>query len=99
MNSNEIFNTFAPPILTLIFSGICYGWARTTRRGKPLTSMQRQMIVYATVFALGMAYLILFQDELGRFLRWGDAWIAGLILWGVMLAAFAWCRHRSTFPG
>jgi tryptophan-rich sensory protein len=96
MNSNEIFNIVAPPILTLIFSGICYAWARTTRRGKPLTSLQRGMILYAAVFALGMVYLILFQDGLGRFFRWRDAWIAALVLWGVMLAALAWRRHRST---
>lgn len=96
MNSNQIFNIIAPPVLALMFSVICYGWARATRRGKPLTSLQRGMILYATIFALGMVYLILFQDGLGKFLRWKDAWIAALVLWGLILAALAWWRHRST---
>lgn len=97
MNSNHIFNIVAPPVLTFIFSGICYSWACATRRGKPLTPLQRGMILYATIFALGMVYLILFQDVVGEFLRWKDAWIAALVLWGLVLAVLAWRRHRSSF--
>ena len=96
MSSNQIFNLVAPPILTLIFSGICYAWARATRRGEPLTPLQGGMILYATIFALGMVYLILFQDGVVRLLRWKYAWIVALVLWGTILAALAWRRHRST---
>jgi hypothetical protein len=99
MSDNTLFNILAPPVLSLVFSGICYLWARTTRRGKPLTSLQRRMVFYATIFALGMVYLILFQDNLAAFLRWKEAWIAGIVLWGVLVAIVAWQLsrvHRSS---
>jgi hypothetical protein len=57
------------------------------------------MVFYATIFALGMVYLILFQDNLGAFLRWKEAWIAGIVLWGVLVAIVAWQLsrvHRSS---
>jgi hypothetical protein len=95
MSDNTLFNIFAPPILSVVFSGICYLWARTTRRGKLLTSLQRGMVFYATIFAIGMVYMILFQDNLGAFLRWKDAWIAAIVSWGILLAIIAWQRSRA----
>jgi len=71
----------------------------TTRRGKPLTRLRRGMILYSTAFVFGAAYAILFQDSLGAFLHWREAWIAAIILWGILLAIVAWRRnyaHRSS---
>jgi len=87
---NDVSDLFAAPILALLFSGIGYLWARTSRRGKPLTRLQRRMILYATTFILGAAYAILFQEGLGVFLHWREAWIAAIILWAALLAVIAW---------
>lgn len=95
MSDKDVVKIFAPPILTLMFFGICYLWARATRRGKPLTHLQRGMVLYATVFAFGMTYVILFQDNLSAFFHWKEAWIATIVLWGIVLAIVAWWRERA----
>lgn len=63
-----------------------------------MTKSLREMILYATIFVLGMAYVILFQDTLARFFHWKAAWIAFIILWGLFLGVLAWLRgyaHRA----
>jgi hypothetical protein len=95
MNDTDLVNIFAPPVLTLTFGGICYLWARAVRRGRPLTQLQRKMIFYATAFAIGMTYAILFQDTLGALVHWKNAWIATLVLWFFLLAIVAWLRNRT----
>lgn len=95
MNDDDVVTLFAPPILTLVFLGIGYLWARTTRRGRPLTRLQRGMILYAVLFVFGMEYLIMFQDELGAFLHWKSVWIAAGALWGMLLAVIAWWRNHA----
>lgn len=78
----DISDFFVAPILALLFSGIAYLWALTTRRGKPLTRLQRWMIFYATAFVLGAAYAILFQDGLGALLHWRESWIGAILFVG-----------------
>lgn len=90
MSDDNLISIFAPPILTLIFSGICYSWARAARRGKPVTRLQRAMIIYATTFVFGMAYAILLQDKLGELLHWRKSWIAAIGLWAALLGLVAW---------
>jgi formate/nitrite transporter FocA (FNT family) len=98
MSDKDVVKIFAPPVLTFLFLGICYLWARAARRGKPLTHLQRGMILYATAFAFGMTYVILFQDNLAAYLHWKDAWIATIVLWGIVLAILAWRRRRVVRP-
>jgi hypothetical protein len=90
-----MIDLFSPPILTAMFVGICYLWARSVRRGKPVTQLQRAMILYATVFVFGAAYVILFQNRIAAFIHWENAWIAALMVWGAFLALIAWRRYRS----
>ena len=82
------------PILTFVLAAICYGYARTVRRGQPLTSVQKGMIGYVCVFCFGMGYAMVFKDQLKAALDWDGTWVAVIALWGLMLAAFAWYRHR-----
>jgi hypothetical protein len=53
------------------------------------------MLLYATVFVLGMGYAIMFQDHLAALFHWASAWIAMIVAWGALLAAIAWTKHRG----
>ncbi|MFY9842208.1 MAG: hypothetical protein WA718_21015 [Terriglobales bacterium] len=53
------------------------------------------MILYATIFVLGMAYVILYQDNLAGLTHWRQAWIATSVLWAVLVGAVVWLRRRA----
>ena len=88
------FAIFAPPIITLVVLVLGYVQSWIIRRGQPLTSIQRKLLFYGTVFTLGMCYAIAFQDELAALFHWQSSWIAVMVAWGALLAAIAWMRHR-----
>jgi|1185.fasta_scaffold546137_1 hypothetical protein len=93
------FDLIAPPCLTAIVLTIGYLWSRTVRREQPLSSPQKKMMAYAGIFTLGMTYIIMLHEPLGDALHWPSAWIPLLVGWGVILALFAWYRHRrNTVP-
>lgn len=83
----------AIPVLTLILLGVIYLWSRGVRRGKPLLPLQKSMILYASLFSLGMGYAIVFKDQIAALVHWRDAWVVVVILWGIALAFVAWQRH------
>jgi len=84
----------AIPVLTLILLGVIYLWSRGVRRGKPLLPLQKSMILYASLFSLGMGYAIVFKDQIAELTRWQSGWVVVVILWGVVLAFVARHRHR-----
>jgi hypothetical protein len=86
----------AIPVLVLILFVVIYLWSRGIRRGKPLLPIQKSMITYACLFSLGMGYAIVFKSQLAALFGWRNAWIAVIVLLAVILAAFAWWRHRLT---
>jgi hypothetical protein len=88
------FAIFAPPILTLIGVALGYSQCRRIRGGKPLSSIQRKMVLYFAFLLLGMGYAIMLQDHLGALFHWENAWIAVMVAWGTLLAAIAWTRYR-----
>lgn len=88
------FDLLAPPVLTGILLILGYLWSRAVRRGQSLSSHQRKMLAYAGIFSLGMTYIIMLRQTLGRALHWQQAWILILIGWGITLAVFAWYGHR-----
>jgi hypothetical protein len=92
----DVVGVFFVPILTLILAVICYAYARAIRRGQPLTTVQKRMIIYACAFCFGMGYAMIFKDQLAAALRWDDAWVPLTVLWGLLLATFAWYRHRRS---
>jgi hypothetical protein len=95
MKDLDPFALFGPPIVTLVVLVLGYVRSREIRGGRPLSSFQRKLLFYAPVFCLGMGSSIAFQDELGTFFHWGNAWIAAIILWAALLAAVAWLRYRK----
>jgi hypothetical protein len=84
----------AIPVLTLILLCVIYLWSRGVRRGKPLLPVQKNMILYAVLFSLGLGYAIVFKDQIAALVRWQSAWVAVVILWGIALALVALHRHR-----
>jgi hypothetical protein len=78
------------PILTIIFGLICYWRLNVLRRGRPLTSFMRVLLVCLCLFALGMTYAILFQDGLAALLHWKEAWLAAILGLAAVLTLFAW---------
>jgi len=90
------FAIFAPPILTLIAVALGYSQSRRIRGGKPLSSFQRKLMFYCPFFILGMGYAIMLQDHVAALFHWRNAWIAVIVVWGALLAAIAWMRHRRT---
>lgn len=95
MESADVTAIVAIPILTLIFCAYCFLQAKFIRRGKPLTKLQKQMLVYGTIFAFGMGYLIVFQNALGNIFHHQSAWKFAIIIWGLLLLFTAWQRNRS----
>src|SRR5215467_4657073 len=90
MSDRVLQDVVFAPILTLIFGFICYWRFRALRRGRPLTPFLRVLMICLCLFALGMAYAILFQDGLATLLHWKGAWLAAILGWAVVLALFAW---------
>jgi hypothetical protein len=95
MRPVNLIDLLTPLVLSGAFLGMSYLWARGTRRGKPLTKLQRRMVVYSTAFICGATYAILFQDHLGESLGWRNAWIAAIVAWAAVLVIFAYAQYRN----
>jgi hypothetical protein len=92
--SADATGIIAVPVLTLIFLGYCFLQAKFIRRGKPLTKLQKQMLVYGTIFVFGACYLIIFQQVLSDFFHSENAWKVAVVVWGLLLSITAWQRNR-----
>jgi hypothetical protein len=88
------FDLLVPPVLTLIGSVLGYLWCRTVRRGKPVSSIQRNMLFYFAVFILGMTYAMALHGQIAALLHWQNAWVAAILVWSALLSAIAWIRYR-----
>ena len=97
MSQDMLWNLLGPPIMTLVYFGLCLGWARSVRRGRPLTPFQRLMLTYSVLVMLGLGYSMAFGDPLGAVLHMSPkrAWIPVSIAWALALGAFAWWRHKK----
>ena len=91
------FAIFFPPILTLIVIALGYSQSRRIRGGKPLSSIQRKLMLYMPAFVLAMGYAMAFHEQLAALFHWEKAWLAVMVAWGALLAVIAWTRHRGTF--
>lgn len=94
--TDNLDRIIGPPIFTLIFVAFAGLYARAMRRGRALSSLQRKMVVYATMFSLGMVYMIAWKNELAAIIGWQDAWIGTLMVWGFLLAAMAWLQNTRS---
>ena len=88
------------PIGTLMLLLVGYMWCRAVRGGRPLTRVQKTMLMYTCLFCFGMCYAIIFHRELAFLLHWKGAWVAITVVWGVVLAAaIVWKRRRNRCEG
>jgi hypothetical protein len=83
------------PVLTALLAAICYAYARMVRHGRPLTSVQKRMVLCACIFAFGMGNAIVLQDLLASWSNWGKAWIGATVAWGLLVALAAWLISRQ----
>ena len=97
MSPDTLANLLGAPIITLIFLGLSWGWARSVRRGRPLTPFQRLMLAYSSLVVLGTIYAMAYGDPLGAVLHMSPkrAWIPVSIAWALALAGIAWWRHKK----
>lgn len=97
MSADMMLNLLGPPIIVLFFFGLSWGWAKTVRRGRPLTVFMKLMLTYGSLFMLGMGYAMAFGDPLGTVLSMSPkrAWIPVSIAWAFTLGVVAWRRQKS----
>ena len=97
MSQDMLWNLLGPPIMALVYFGLCLGWARSVRRGRPLTPFQRLMLTYSVLVMLGLGYAMAFGGPLGAVLHMSPkrAWIPVSIAWALALAGIAWWRHKQ----
>jgi hypothetical protein len=94
----DFTDILAPPVLTLIALIFCYLWAKGVRRGQPLTVFQKRLILYATIFMLGMSYTIIFHDQIGAALHLTQAWTGIVVAWAVLLVLIARRNYHKEHP-
>jgi len=68
-----------------------WGWCRTVRLGKPMTTRQKAMLLYSSVFMLGLSYSMMFSS----WFKWPHPAMWTIIAaWGVLLIIVAILRHQ-----
>jgi hypothetical protein len=95
MSSSIELKIVAPPILTGIFFLLSYGWARSF--GNPLTVVQKKMLAFGTIAALGISYLTIWQYELSSLTRLPQAYLIGIAVW-LVVTWFIGSRMRFSAP-
>ena len=77
--------------LILIFVSLSWAYGRVLSGGRALNPFKRRLLIYASVFAAGMIYLMLAVSDL----HWPKELIFPLIgLWAVAVGLVAWFRYR-----
>jgi hypothetical protein len=77
--------------LALVFLGLSWSYIRSINIDRPLTPIQRKMLLYSFLFVLGMGCVML----LAAHLHWRKQLLFPLIgIWGALLAAIAWWQYK-----
>lgn len=75
----------------VVFAVMAWAWGRTVRLGRPLTVVQKGMLLYASVFMLGLANTMMIFS----WFDWSHPKMWAIISsWGVLLASVAWFQHH-----
>lgn len=78
--------------VSVIFIALAWLYMRSINAGRPLRPIQREMLLYGFLFVFGMGSAMLLIADL----RGPKRLLFPIIgLWGVLLAAVAWWRHRN----
>jgi uncharacterized membrane protein len=96
MSPNMLANLLGAPIIALIFLGLSWGWAKSIRRGRPLTPLMKLMLAYSSLVVLGTIYAMAYGDPLGPIFHVSPnrAWIPESITWAFALGGIAWWHHK-----
>lgn len=98
MSQDLLVDLFAPPAGALLFLAMTWAYGRALRGSSPLTPVMKGIMVYGSLFLLGMLYAV----SVGTALSLRVIWIVLVsALWAVLLGGVAW-RHthraRATSP-
>ena len=89
--TSKLQDLFFVVLVSLIWLGLSWSWARVVRRGRPMTPGQREMFWYAFGFIVGTCCIMMF----GSWFAWPrPLWFVLSAAWGVTLTLVAWLRHR-----
>lgn len=81
-----------PPLLALALSKTGWIYAVMFQRDRPLSSFQKTVTRYVSLFVLGMGYIVLWQYELDAALHLRSGWQVLLVFWA---ATMAWLAIRA----
>ncbi|HZT73829.1 MAG TPA: hypothetical protein VE996_09280 [Terriglobales bacterium] len=85
-----------PPAITALAAAMFYlSYVRARGMRRPFT---RALMIHGTVFWLGMAYAIVWQDWLAWIFHWRFAWVPVAALWGWLVLRDALRRYRRPQP-
>jgi hypothetical protein len=86
------FDLLIPVPVTAVFVMLSWSVCRGINRGGALSSLQKSLLGYTSLFILGSAYSM---GIVGALRLSKSSWIAPTIAWGLLLAFIAWQRHRG----
>jgi len=79
--------------LALVFLALSWTYMRSLNLGRPLRPIQRKMLFYSFIFALGMCYLMLLVGDM----HWPKSLLFPMIgIWGGVVGFVAWWRYRQS---
>ena len=79
--------------LALIFLVLSWSYMRSLNLGRPLRPIQKKMLFYSFIFALGMCYLMLLAGDM----HWPKSLLFPVIgIWGGVVGFVAWWRYRQS---
>jgi DMSO/TMAO reductase YedYZ heme-binding membrane subunit len=82
---------FVATALILIFVLLSWVYGRGLSGGRTLNPFKRRLLIYASIFAAGMIYLMLVVSDL----HWRKELVFPLIgLWAIVVGLVAWFRYR-----
>jgi hypothetical protein len=75
---------------------LTWTWGRTVRAGKPFTPGMKKLLVFGSLFLLGLLYLLAWNSQLALAVGFPGrlVWIPLSVVWGIVLAFFAWRKYR-----
>jgi hypothetical protein len=76
------FKLLFPLVGSVIFLLLSYGWARGL--SNPLTVVQKKMLVFGGLFAVGMSYLIMWQYDLSAKSHMPHLYLLGIFAWAIL---------------
>jgi hypothetical protein len=77
-----VFKVIFPLAGSVIFLALSYGWARSL--SNPLTVIQKKMLVFGGIFAVGMSYLLMWQYDLSAISHMPHLYLLGILLWAIV---------------